>query len=116
MALDDSQDMRSGILEIAPLTVLIGATTAQSLILGSKGAAGLPWAAMSSFGSIFLAKACIAASTPAWLRDTLGVRNSYSDAAVGVSLDLRRKKRGMVMNSSGAIGVQVRWVRQHQCA
>ena len=33
----------------------------------------MPWAAMSSFGLLFLVKACIAASVPGWLRETMGV-------------------------------------------
>ncbi|RYP03363.1 hypothetical protein DL764_005178 [Monosporascus ibericus] len=51
-----------GFVEIAALAALVGGTTAESLILGSRGAAGLPLAAMSAFGSPFLIKACIAAS------------------------------------------------------
>ncbi|KAF3930215.1 hypothetical protein ABW20_dc0103427 [Dactylellina cionopaga] len=69
----------SAIIEIAALTTLIGATTAESLVLGSRGAAGMPWAAMSTFGSVFLIKACVAASTPDWLRDTLGTENTRED-------------------------------------
>lgn len=35
-------DVSGGLVEVAALTSLIGATTAESLILGSRGAAGLP--------------------------------------------------------------------------
>jgi hypothetical protein len=43
---------------------------------------------MSTFGSLSVLKACVAASTPNWLRETLGVRNATTDAAVGLSLNL----------------------------
>jgi len=65
-------DFGNGLVEISALTALIGATIAEALVLGEQGAAGMPWAAMSSFGIVFLIKACIAASTPGWLRDSLG--------------------------------------------
>ncbi|RYO92976.1 hypothetical protein DL766_009920 [Monosporascus sp. MC13-8B] len=54
-------DVGGGFVEISALAALFGDTTAESLILGSRGAAGLPLAAMSTFGSPFLIKACIAA-------------------------------------------------------
>lgn len=81
-------DVGGGLVEIAALTSLIGATTAENLVLGSRGPAGLPWATMSTFGSVFLIKACIAACTPGWLRDTVGVRNNRCDAAVGLAYRL----------------------------
>jgi hypothetical protein len=110
MVSNDTTDMRGGLIEIAALTTLIGATTAQSLILGSRGAAGLPWAVMSIFGSIFVAKACVAASTLPRLRNTLGVRNGHSDAALGLSLGLERTTKGAV-DFAGAVGVLVRLVK-----
>lgn len=79
-----------GLVEIAALATLIGATTAQSLLLGSRGAAGLPFAAISIFGSPFLIKACISACTPSWLRETIGVKDAQSDAAVGSSVHMER--------------------------
>ena len=96
----------SGLVEIAALTALIGSTTADSLILGSRGAAGLPWASLSAFGSLFLIRACIAAATPSWLRDTLGVRNPNCDAAVGLSLNLKRASKG-TKRVSDAVGIRV---------
>lgn len=99
-------DVGHGLIEIAALTALIGSSTAESLILGSRGAAGLPWAAISAFGSIFLAKACIAAPTPPSLRDTIGVRNNLSEASVGLSLDLNRNAKG-VKHFGEAVGVSV---------
>jgi hypothetical protein len=95
----------NGLVEIAALTALIGSTTAESLILGSRGAAGLPWASSSAFGSLFLTRACIAAATPSWLRDTLGVRNPSCDAAVGLSLNLRRGSKG-IKSVADAVGIR----------
>jgi hypothetical protein len=95
----------SGLVEIAALTALIGSTTAESLVLGSRGAAGLPWASLSAFGSLFLIRACIAAATPSWLRDTLGVRNPSCDATVGLSLNLRRASKG-TKTVADAVGIR----------
>lgn len=78
----------NGLVDVAALTALIGSATAESLTLGNRGAAGLPWGTMSIFGSISVAKACIAAATPSWLRETIGVRNAATDSALGLSLDL----------------------------
>ena len=99
-----SFNIGGGLVEIAALTALIGSSSAESLMLGSKGAAGLPWAAMSMFGAIFIIKACVAASTPGWLRDTMGVRNSRSDEAIGLTLDLARSDRGKKI-AGEAVGV-----------
>ncbi|KAK5016045.1 hypothetical protein LTR39_002289, partial [Cryomyces antarcticus] len=98
----------SGLVEIAALTALIGSSTAESLVLGDRGAAGLCWAAMSAFGSVHLVKACVAASTPSWLRDTMGVRNARSDAAIGHSLNLARKMRG-TKSIGEAIGISAQY-------
>jgi hypothetical protein len=74
--------------EIAAITTLIGSATAESLLLGNKGASGLPWAAMSLFGIMSVIKASIAASTPNWMKDALGVRNAAVERVVGLSLNL----------------------------
>lgn len=95
-----------GLVEIAALTALIGGSTAESLALGTRGACGLPWAALSSFGSIFIVKACVSACTPAWLRETIGVRTAGSDAAVGCNLSLDRQSRGRRLGAE-AVGVEV---------
>jgi hypothetical protein len=78
----------SGLIEITALTALIGSPTAEQLALGDRGAAGLSWVGMSMFGTLSILKSCIAASTPTWLRETLGVRSAATDAAVGLGLDL----------------------------
>lgn len=81
----------NNLIEITPLTTLIGAATAESLILASQGAGGLPWAAMSCFGSFFLAKACIAAALPSWLRESAGVDSPHSATILGASSPLDKK-------------------------
>jgi hypothetical protein len=99
----------SGLLEIAALTALIGSATAESLTLGNKGAPGLAWAASSTFGALSVVKACVAGSAPGWLRDSLGVRNTTTDLAIGLSFDLesRHKDREDMArkNLGDAIGV-----------
>ncbi|KAM5468603.1 hypothetical protein MferCBS49748_003361 [Microsporum ferrugineum] len=89
-------DIGGGLVEIAALTALIGATTGESLILGSRGAAGLPWAAMSLFGTPFLIRACISARTPMWLREMIGVKNAKCDTMVGMSSRIERVARSDV--------------------
>jgi hypothetical protein len=84
----ESLNLGSGLVEVAALTTMIGSVTAAALVLGNKGAAGLPWATVSSFGSLSVIKACVAAATPSWLRETLGLRNASIDATVGLSLNL----------------------------
>jgi len=78
----------NGFVEIAALTTLIGSAAASVLVLGNKGAAGLPWAAMSSFGCLSVIKACVSAGSPSWLRETLGIRDTTIDTAIGLSLNL----------------------------
>ena len=78
----------SGLIEITALTTLIGSSTTEQLTLGERGAGGLSWVGMSMFGSISILRSCVSASTPTWLRDTLGVRNPTTDAATGLTLDL----------------------------
>lgn len=89
-----SFNIGSGLINLAALTALIGSSTVESLVLGSRGTAGLPWAAMSSFGVISVVKASLTGLSPAWLRETLGVRSALSDSFLGMSLDLRRDWRG----------------------
>ena len=44
------------------------------------------------FGALSVIKACIAAATPAGLRETFGVRSKETDAALGVALPLNDKE------------------------
>ena len=100
-----SLNLGGGLIEIGALTALIGSTTAASLVLGNKGAAGLLWGTMSMFGVLSVIKACVAAATPDWLRETLGVRNKETDAAVGLSLDLDSRNLQKKSRGTGAVGV-----------
>ncbi|KAL9125924.1 MAG: hypothetical protein Q9217_004945 [Psora testacea] len=100
-----SLNMGGGLIEIAALTALIGSTTAESLVLGNKGAPGLLWGTMSIFGALSVIKACIAAATPDWLRETIGVRSKETDAAIGVSLDLNVKGHKIQRRAASACGI-----------
>lgn len=84
----------NGLINIAALTALVGSSTVESLVLGNRGAAGLPWAALSIFGSLSVLKACVTGASPGWLRETIGARNSLSDSILGMSLDLVQNLRG----------------------
>ncbi|KAF7508293.1 hypothetical protein GJ744_009438 [Endocarpon pusillum] len=100
-----SLNLGGGLIEIAALTALIGSTTAESLVLGNKGAAGLLWGTMSIFGSLSVIKACIAAATSDWLRETLGVRSREIDAAIGLYLDLDVKGQETQRRAANACGI-----------
>lgn len=104
-SLASSLNLGGGLIEIGALTALIGSTTAASLVLGNKGAAGLLWGTMSIFGALSVIRACVAAATPDWLRETLGVRNKETDAAIGLSLDLDSKTLQKKSRVTGALGV-----------
>jgi len=109
-------DFGNGLVEISALTALIGATISEALVLGERGAPGMPWAAMSAFGVVFLIKACIAASTPAWLRDSLGVRTHQADLAVGLTLSFNKDKKGRIEGKSAGVIVSVRKVGYRRLA
>lgn len=100
-----SLDFGGGLVEIAALTSLIGSTTAESLTLGNRGAAGLLWGTMSMFGALSVIKACIAAATPAKLRETFGVRSKETDAALGMALTLNNKDLRSRHRFKGVCGI-----------
>jgi len=102
-------NLGNGLIEITAITTLAGATIAESLTLGSRGAAGLPWAAMSSFGSFYLVKACIAASMPGWLRETVGVNSPLCRTILGVSSTLD-KKTMLKVSPGSPVGISIRLV------
>ncbi|KAF8148003.1 hypothetical protein B0H34DRAFT_271778 [Crassisporium funariophilum] len=76
----------NGFTEVVMLTTLVGSASAESMVLGGHGAAGLAWAAMSSFGLQKVISACLSAACAGWLREIMGVRSKVSDGAVGMEL------------------------------
>jgi hypothetical protein len=107
MADQITSQIGSGLLEVSALAAVIGSATAESLALGNRGAAGLAWATMSIFGLVSVIKACIGAITPCSLRESLGVQNKASDAAVGISFDLDSKYRGFEQRAKENLGEAV---------
>ncbi|RYP23834.1 hypothetical protein DL765_000911 [Monosporascus sp. GIB2] len=105
--------LAGGIIEIAALTALLGSSTAESLVLGSRGASGVLWASMSIFGTYAVIRSSFGAATPNWLRETLGVRNPAIDQSVGSALDLSLRDIDARLKLGAAIGIQseVRKVR-----
>ncbi|KAJ7647925.1 hypothetical protein FB45DRAFT_1052331 [Roridomyces roridus] len=81
-----SFNFSNNLVEVGALTALIGSSAAESLVLGNRGAAGVAWAATSSFGTISVVKACFCGANSGWLRETLGIRTAASDSAVGLEL------------------------------
>lgn len=83
----------NGLVDLAALTTLIGSSIAESLVLGDRGFGGLPWAGISAFGMLSVLRGCITGATSGWLREILGVRNTISDGALGMSLLLQKDMR-----------------------
>ncbi|KIN08983.1 hypothetical protein OIDMADRAFT_48820 [Oidiodendron maius Zn] len=107
MSLASSINFGNGLVEVAAVTTIIGSTTAESLILGSRGAAGLPWAAMSFFGCLHIVKCSLTASTPVTWRESLGLSATECDRILGVyswskALSPHRQPVGVVSMSRGA--------------
>ncbi|KIJ47959.1 hypothetical protein M422DRAFT_777903 [Sphaerobolus stellatus SS14] len=90
-----SINLNNGLLEITALTTLIGSEVALSLSLGTRGAAGIAWAPMSAFGTVGIIRACLSGITPGWLRETLSLRTSASDTAIGMDLKLTDSARAI---------------------
>ena len=72
-----------GIVEISAVATLLGGPISEAMTLGLKSAAGLPWASITIFGLLHVAKASLAAAVPDWLREPLGLENENVDAALG---------------------------------
>jgi hypothetical protein len=83
----------NGIVEISAVATLVGAPIAESLTVGLKSAACLPWASVSTFGLLHVAKAALAAAVPDWLREALGLQNANVEAAIGLCLSLYGEKQ-----------------------
>ncbi|RYP72168.1 hypothetical protein DL771_004402 [Monosporascus sp. 5C6A] len=105
--LDSAQrTIAGGVIEITALTALLGSSTAESLVLGSRGASGVLWASMSIFGIYAVIRSSVGAATPNWLRETLGVRNPAIDESVGSSFDLSIPNIDARIKLGAAIGIQ----------
>lgn len=85
-----SFNLGNGLVDLGPLTTLVGSSLAESLILGNRGPAGLSWGAMSAFGTLSVVKACLGGAIPSWLKVTLGLRTAELDKAIGMHLSLSR--------------------------
>ncbi|KAJ7108809.1 hypothetical protein C8R44DRAFT_884837 [Mycena epipterygia] len=96
-----SFNFSNNLVEIGALTALVGSSVAQSLILGNRGAAGIAWAATSSFGTISVIKACFCGANSGWLRETLGIRTASSDLAVGLELSYNSRWAAKVRRNIG---------------
>ncbi|KAJ6631289.1 hypothetical protein B0H10DRAFT_487658 [Mycena sp. CBHHK59/15] len=91
----------NNLVEVGALTALVGSSVAESLVLGNRGAAGVAWAATSSFGTISVVKACFCGASSGWLRETLGIRTASSDSAVGLELEHNSNRAGKVRRNVG---------------
>ncbi|KAJ7648096.1 hypothetical protein FB45DRAFT_895237 [Roridomyces roridus] len=97
-----SFNFSNNLVEVGALTALIGSSAAESLILGNRGAAGVAWAATSSFGTISVVKACFCGANSGWLRETLGIRTAASDSAVGLELPYASNRAAKIRRSRNA--------------
>ncbi|KAJ6473297.1 hypothetical protein DFH09DRAFT_1219108 [Mycena vulgaris] len=91
----------NNLVEVGALTALVGSSVAGSLVLGNRGAAGIAWAATSSFGTISVVKACFCGATSGWLRETLGIRTASSDLALGLELPHNSSRAAVVRRNIG---------------
>src|SRR2546421_6119101 len=97
-----------GLVGISAVVTIIGAPTAEALIHGLKGACGMCWAPMSCFGAIHIAKACLSASVPDWLREPMGLNNPFVDSAIRVMLKIDHMKQAQNRTDIGdACAIQV---------
>ncbi|KAJ6631283.1 hypothetical protein B0H10DRAFT_1978032 [Mycena sp. CBHHK59/15] len=91
----------NNLVEVGALTALVGSSVAEALVLGNRGAAGVAWAATSSFGTISVIKACVSGVASGWLRETLGIRTAASDLAVGLELPQDSARAGQIRRNMG---------------
>lgn len=91
----------NGLVELTALTTLVGSSITESFVLGNHGSVGLAWAPMSSFGIISVIKGCISGASPGWLRQTLGLRTTASDTAVGLDIGMQLRGRSIAQLVKG---------------
>lgn len=115
VAATDMSRIGGNLVEISAVSTIIGAPIAEALIHGLKAACGIVWAPMSCFGQIHVIKACLSASVPDYLRESMGLRNQFVDNALGVLLPVNRFRRArsrIDFGDAGAIEVvpRRRWI------
>ncbi|KAJ7583478.1 hypothetical protein C8J56DRAFT_954139 [Mycena floridula] len=96
-----SFNFSNNLVELSALTALVRSSIAESLVLGNRGAAGIAWAATSSFGTISVVKACFCGANSGWLRETLGIRSPSSDTALGLELSYDSNRAAKVRRDMG---------------
>src|SRR5271170_4839013 len=101
-----------GLVEISAVSTIIGAPISEALIHGLKAACGMAWAPMSCFGAIHVTKACLSASIPDRLRESMGLRNQFVDAAIGVMLRVDQAKNRVDLGDALAIQVMSDTIRR----
>lgn len=101
-----SLNFGNNIIDVSSLTTLIGSTVGESLVLGTRGPAGLAWSSTSSFGLLWIIRGCINGASPGWLREVIGIRSGVSDSCLGMELNWYSIRSGAVRKSlSQAIGI-----------
>lgn len=101
-----SLNFGNNIIDVSSLTTLIGSTVGESLVLGTRGPAGLAWSSTSSFGLLWIIRGCINGASPGWLREVIGIRSSVSDSCLGMELNWYSIRSGAIRKSlSQAIGI-----------
>ncbi|RHZ46498.1 uncharacterized protein CDV56_103754 [Aspergillus thermomutatus] len=115
VAATDMSRIGGNLVEISAVSTIIGAPIAEALIHGLKAACALVWAPMSCFGQIHVIKACLSASVPDSLRESMGLRNQFVDNALGVILPVNRFRRArsrIDFGDAGAIEIVPcrRWI------
>ncbi|KAL2005331.1 hypothetical protein VTN00DRAFT_2542 [Thermoascus crustaceus] len=113
----EARKVGGGLVEISAVSTIIGAPIAEALTHGLKAACGMVWGPMSCFGVIHVAKACLSASVPDLIRESMGLRNQFVDNAIGVMLDVDRFKQARSrMDLGDALAIEVtprrKWVGQ----
>ena len=66
------------------LTTLVGPASAETMILGNHGAAGMVWATMSAFGNAQVVGSCLSGVCKPWLREKISLRSKTVDSAFGM--------------------------------
>ncbi|GIK01913.1 hypothetical protein Aspvir_005954 [Aspergillus viridinutans] len=115
LATTDMSPIGGNLVEISAVSTIIGAPIAEALIHGLKAACGIVWAPMSCFGQIHVIKACLSATVPDSLRESMGLRNQFVDNALGVLLPVNRFRRArsrIDFGDAGAIEIVPcrRWI------